>query len=490
MAELTVRASCANHPDKLAVATCDNCDKPLCSTCRVQSVAANEDFCSDECAEEHGVATHEQLLPGYDHPFRTGWKLWARSLGTLIRYTAPLALLMIIFFALGTVAGGGGFTVVLKLALGFTLLFGIALTSTVLAQQYTGLVRGNPYVWTLQRIAPWVSAWMLMIVATFLGSLVLIVPGIIAGLRLFWADEFALTHRLGPIESLKESWRVTRGEAREVFVFQFLSGLAMSLIVFLGGFTFGVLTFALEALASQGIVLDVISLGIVVILIFLGYGAIHAPEMAKFYGMYAVKTLGRTGQESLRRQPEEPLPLAVAEYMPLAAEQHSVLRGVAALFGTFMLGAFTYSVLLVSNAGFVPELVRGPTALIIMTILSAGLGIMFWWSYVSSKNVLTWLDILGAGVLGTLAVTTLVFTATATAEASRITGAATGAMVGLLFGPLIAGAAALIFYTFKGPTSDPPRVAPWDVNLILLGYLVYGLYVWIAYLFWTMQGSA
>ena len=55
----------------------------------MQSVAANEDFCSDECAEAHGVATHEQLLPGYDHPFRTGWKLWARSLGMLIRYTAP-----------------------------------------------------------------------------------------------------------------------------------------------------------------------------------------------------------------------------------------------------------------------------------------------------------------------------------------------------------------------------------------------------------------
>ena len=56
-----------------------------------------------------------------------------------------------------------------------------------------------------------------------------------------------------------------------------------------------VLAFALEARASQGIVLDVISLGIVVILIFLGLGAIHAPEVAKLYGMYAVKTLGHTG---------------------------------------------------------------------------------------------------------------------------------------------------------------------------------------------------
>jgi len=51
------------------------------------------------------------------------------------------------------------------------------------------------------------------------GLLLFIVPGIIFAMRFWFFDYFIIDRRLGPIEALRQSWRMTRGKAGRVLLF-------------------------------------------------------------------------------------------------------------------------------------------------------------------------------------------------------------------------------------------------------------------------------
>ena len=209
---------CANHPDQSAVARCDHCDKPFCGDCSVEDVAAEEVFCSQPCREER-TKTQWTKAQGIGQSIRTGWRLWRRSSVAVWLYTAPLAIVIVIALRLGFMPGAEsgqstGASVVVSL---LALAFGIALTQVVLSRQYSGLVQGNPYVWTLRRFVPW-TLTTIIVWAAELG-------GIYLGLKVFWADELALIRRKGPVQALKESWELTGGHEVSIFLFQFLVGV-------------------------------------------------------------------------------------------------------------------------------------------------------------------------------------------------------------------------------------------------------------------------
>ena len=238
----------------------------------------------------------------------------------LCLYTAPIAFIMGIVVvwvggALPAAEGGettettvsGGAAILMLLMLAFLMLaFGIALTQVILSQCYTRLVQGNPYVWTFRRFVPWTLSIIIVFAAMFLGmspivfaamflvflgmpalvmSLVMLLvvqPAIYLGLRLFWADEFALVHRAGPIQALKESWQLTKGNVGSIIRFQFLSGLVANLVLMVV-MSFGVLVLLLVRLGSSGYLEATLGF----LIIFVCYGGLHAPEIVYLYGMRA-----------------------------------------------------------------------------------------------------------------------------------------------------------------------------------------------------------
>ncbi|MBI3282955.1 hypothetical protein HYZ70_02660 [Candidatus Curtissbacteria bacterium] len=83
----------------------------------------------------------------------------------------------------------------------------------------------------------------------FVGLILFIIPGIILAVRLsFWA--YALVESdLGPIEAIKESWRITEGHTINLFIFNFLLGL-LNVLGFLALFAGLLLTVPMTRLAS------------------------------------------------------------------------------------------------------------------------------------------------------------------------------------------------------------------------------------------------
>jgi hypothetical protein len=260
----------------------------------VEEVALEEVFCSQLCRSQRSdtrtapLQTNEAtLLEGYDAPIRTGWRLWFRSIPSLTLRLAPVGLLAsLILFQIEVVSENLFGPLLLLLLL--TGAFGIALIQAGMAREYTGMVTGNLYLWTLKRFAPWLLTEVIVLGAATLGTLAFVVPGIIVGLRWFWADEFALVHGMGPIRSTKESWELTRGESGAIFLFQTLAGLAAYGVFFIGVVVFVVLATGFEAVGVpettplQG--------ALVIILAYLGYAGVHAPEVAYFYGMRAARS--------------------------------------------------------------------------------------------------------------------------------------------------------------------------------------------------------
>ena len=306
MATAESTLDCAKHPGQPAAGRCDHCGAPFCGDCRVEDTAAEEVFCSEPCREKRTKArsgpalpSESVLLEGFDQPIKTGWKLWARSLPALCLYTAPIAFIMGMVAWLGgeSLAAEGGETALsdgTEFLLLLMLAFGIALTQVILSQRYTRLVQGNPYTWTLRRFVPWVLTWIICFAAIILGTLALLIPGIILGLRLFWADEFALVHRAGPIQALKESWKLTRGNIGSIFGFQFLAGLAAYVVLIPIGVLFLALAALVQLLGSSEYS-GPLEFTLVYLMIFVGYGGLHGPEIVYFYGMRAEQSRSLVG---------------------------------------------------------------------------------------------------------------------------------------------------------------------------------------------------
>ena len=118
----------------------------------------------------------------------------------------------------------------------------------------------------------------------------LIIPGIYLGLKLFWADEFAMVHQANPLQALSESWRLTEGEVGSIFRFQSLVGLSVYLLLIPAGILIWVIQTTFELLGSPAY-LEWLMLPLLYFGVFLGYAALHGPEVVHFYAMRAERSL-------------------------------------------------------------------------------------------------------------------------------------------------------------------------------------------------------
>lgn len=240
---------------------------------------------------------------------RTGWGLWFRSLPATARDVLPVAAIASLAFCASGLSGAMHGTaspasaVWLGWVLAVALVYGIALVGAILSEVYTGSIQASPYLWTARRLVPWAATWVLYIIITYAGLILLVVPGLILGVRLFWADECALIHGSNPIKALKESWSLTKGQGWNIYGLQFLQSL-VGWIMLVPAFMAGAAVVAL--VHASGLehlfIVRFVEGTVLILLVFIGYGSLHAPEIVYFYGLEAM------GRRAAARDSERTLP--------------------------------------------------------------------------------------------------------------------------------------------------------------------------------------
>ncbi len=287
---------CAAHPDATSTGRCEACPRPFCAACAVEDVASDLFFCSDACRESQALVsrasvdapTSAELIDGLWSPIRTGWELWWREAPALtLRVGLPVgaagALLQLAARSTGWVEG-----LVIDLAhLGLAGLAAAAV-GVILSRSRTGVADPNPWPQVAARFLPWSLAWLALAVCVVLGSLLFLIPGAFLGLRLFWADELCLVHGRGPIAAARESWALTEGLTRTLFAFQFLAGLALYLVLAALGLGWFGVTVVLDFVPPGSVGLLISGFAWPFLLVH-AYAASHAPEVAYFYGLRALR---------------------------------------------------------------------------------------------------------------------------------------------------------------------------------------------------------
>ncbi len=273
------------------------CGRPLCPDCVVEDVAADRVVCSQRCRQvvsEVGAwaprLTDADLLCALEHPIVEGRRLWVRSLQAVVNQVAiPVALAAVAMAVLSSWWTSRWAPDSVMVAMPVLVLAAIAFAAVgvVLSREYAGLGTTGSLAWVAGRLVPWALTWAIVAVAVLAGYLLFILPGIYVALRLFWADEFALMHRTGPIASVVASWRLTRGSAGAIVRFQFILSYAQ-LVVWLPAFAVAAVGVNLVRLASPPEVLGAaIQAGFGALLVTVAYAFTHACEIVYFYGLRA-----------------------------------------------------------------------------------------------------------------------------------------------------------------------------------------------------------
>jgi uncharacterized membrane protein len=165
-------------------------------------------------AQGNTSAVPVALKPGVISSYGNGWKqLWKHFL--------ELFLIFIIYIIIG---GVGGFICNLLFFLQpfFTVLVNFPLSYGV-SYAYLRAARGDE-VEIHDMFAAFQNYWnavfsfLLVGVIVFIGFILLIVPGIIFACKLAFTPYLVVDKKMGGIEAIKESWRMTGGHAGEVFL--------------------------------------------------------------------------------------------------------------------------------------------------------------------------------------------------------------------------------------------------------------------------------
>ena len=114
-------------------------------------------------------------------------------------------------------------------------------------------------LWNPQPFWRFLGAEILAGIIIFVGFLLLVVPGVIASLGLCFVLYIVIDRGAGPINALKESWRITKGNKWQLFLFVLaliglnLLGLLLLIVGVLvtGPVTWLALTHAYRTLSSQ-----------------------------------------------------------------------------------------------------------------------------------------------------------------------------------------------------------------------------------------------
>jgi hypothetical protein len=289
--DITMDNLCATHPGIASTGRCDNCQKAYCDQCRVEDIADDRNYCSATCLNASrttldgaNLSDDDALYAGYAAPYKTGFRLWARSFKSLTVSLLPLSLIVALGFVAFQMSADGLINVTgvhLGMIVVAALLFGVAVCGVVLSRVHTGQVVEGIYLTTIRRFIPWLVSWVLVMSLTLLGYVAFFVPGIYLNMRLIWADEFALVHGANPFKALDHSWQISTDHVSQIFGFEFVVGF-FATIFLIPGIAFLVAAMSIDAdtpLYMAGVT------GVSVYLLLIGYGAMHACQVAYLYGL-------------------------------------------------------------------------------------------------------------------------------------------------------------------------------------------------------------
>jgi hypothetical protein len=294
---------CMNHPDRPATELCAFCGKPLCAACVVEDLSSESIYCSEACLRSLpgpvAARSGDEFIAGLRRPMRFGWALWfqcASRLTVQVAVPVGIAYFAVTRSALAVLQRFPG----LSSALSDLLLMAsggcaMAATSVLLSRAYTGAQGNSPWPFAMTRALPWAATWILVSAATIAGSLLFVIPGILAGIRLFWADEFCLMHRLDPTDAMRESVKLTRGLSGRIFGFQFVLGLAEYAVAIPVIIAVGALAALLDELGAGLAAAFAQNLVASILLVNL-YATAHAPEVVYFYGLRALRATLADGE--------------------------------------------------------------------------------------------------------------------------------------------------------------------------------------------------
>ncbi len=74
-------------------------------------------------------------------------------------------------------------------------------------------------LWHPQSYLPYLGATILTAICVVVGLVLLVIPGIIAAVMLLFVKFLVVDRKLGPVEALKESARITKGHRMTLFLF-------------------------------------------------------------------------------------------------------------------------------------------------------------------------------------------------------------------------------------------------------------------------------
>lgn len=88
----------------------------------------------------------------------------------------------------------------------------------------------------MSQLLNFILAQILVLVVVMIGTMLLIIPGIIATVGLFFVPYIVIDKKLGPVEAMKESWRLTKGHKWNLLWF----GSILIIMNMLGMMAFGI----------------------------------------------------------------------------------------------------------------------------------------------------------------------------------------------------------------------------------------------------------
>lgn len=97
-------------------------------------------------------------------------------------------------------------------------------------------LRKKDFLEILKLYPSYLAAWILFFFAVCLGTVFFLVPGGYLYLRLQFFPQAIIEKKTGPVQSLKESWKATSNQIKELFILQLYSFGA----VLLGALCFGI----------------------------------------------------------------------------------------------------------------------------------------------------------------------------------------------------------------------------------------------------------
>ncbi|MAZ67315.1 hypothetical protein CL652_00920 [bacterium] len=182
--------------------------------------------------------------------FQFGWRRFKeRPLFLIGLFILTTIISGVTGFVAEKVGDGGVGTAVNLIDFAIQVILGMGMTLILLRvydqvdTDYTDLLEPLHLFWK------YLAMTILVLVVVFVGFVLFIIPGIIAGIALAFASYLVIDRNLGPVEALKESMRITHGHRWNLFIF----GLSVFFINIFGALFFGVgliVTIPVSALAT------------------------------------------------------------------------------------------------------------------------------------------------------------------------------------------------------------------------------------------------